>query len=77
MEELAVGLNVFETTVDEMLKHLEAGNAAFKAIRGDYGCGKTFFLAEVQISRDGNAVARLETIYSRLVEGLNLAGKRT
>ena len=90
LDELAVGLNGFETTVDEMLDHVETGNAAFKAIRGDYGCGKTFFsrwiqerakqrnfaAAEVQISETETPLHRLETIYRRLVERLNLAGTR-
>lgn len=90
IEELAVGLQRFEKTVDEMLDHVEAGNAAFKAIRGDYGCGKTFFsrwvqergkqrnfaAAEVQISETETPLHRLETVYRRLIERLNLSGTR-
>ena len=90
LEELAVGLNGFQTTVDEMLDHVETGSAAFKAIRGDYGCGKTFFsrwfqerakqrnfaAAEVQISETETPLHRLETVYRRLIERLNLAGTR-
>jgi hypothetical protein len=90
LDELAVGLNGFETTVDEMLDHVETGNAAFKAIRGDYGCGKTFFsrwiqerakqrnfaAAEVQISETETPLHRLETVYRRLIERLNLSGTR-
>lgn len=90
LDELAVGLNGFETTVDEMLDHVETGNAAFKAIRGDYGCGKTFFsrwiqerakqrnfaVAEVQISETETPLHRLETVYRRLIERLSLSGTR-
>ena len=90
LDELAVGLHGFETTVDEMLDHVETGNAAFKAIRGDYGCGKTFFsrwiqerakqrnfaAAEVQISETETPLHRLETVYRRLIERLNLSGTR-
>lgn len=88
LEELAVGLGRFETTVDDILDHVEAGNGAFKAIRGDYGCGKTFFsrwiqerakqrnfaAAEVQISETETPLHRLETVYRRLIERLSLAG---
>lgn len=90
LDELSVGLSGFETTVDEMLDHVEAGNGAFKAIRGDYGCGKTFFsrwlqerarqrnfaAAEVQISEIETPLHRLETVYRRLIERLNLSGTR-
>jgi hypothetical protein len=51
----------------------------FKAVRGDYGCGKTFFArwvqeqakkkgfatAEVQISETETPLHRLETVYRR------------
>lgn len=88
LEELAVGLSRFERAVDEMLDHVAGGNGAFKAIRGDYGCGKTFFsrwlqerakhhnfaAAEVQISETETPLHRLETVYRRLIERLSLSG---
>jgi hypothetical protein len=88
LEDLAVGLSRFESAVDEMLDHVESGNGAFKAIRGDYGCGKTFFsrwlqerakqrnfaAAEVQISETETPLHRLETVYRRLIERLSLSG---
>ena len=40
---LAVGLDRFKVTVREDLERVAAGGGAFKAIRGEYGCGKTFF----------------------------------
>lgn len=88
LEQLAVGLGKFENTVDDMLDHVSAGNGAFKAVRGDYGCGKTFFsrwiqerakgrnfaVAEVQISETETPLHRLETVYRRLIERLSLSG---
>lgn len=88
LEQLAVGLGKFETTIDGMLDHTTEGNGAFKAVRGDYGCGKTFFsrwlqerakqrnfaVAEVQISETETPLHRLETIYRRLIERLSLSG---
>ena len=63
----AVGLGRFESVISEELADVGQGAAAFKAVRGDYGCGKTFFgrwvqehakkkgfaTAEVQIARSG------------------------
>ncbi|MEJ7786724.1 MAG: BREX system ATP-binding domain-containing protein [Solirubrobacteraceae bacterium] len=60
---------------------------AFKAIRGEYGSGKTFFArwlsaraqqagfatAEVQISETETPLHRLETVYRRLIERLGTA----
>ena len=64
-----------------------AGAAAFKAIRGEYGSGKTFVarwlgerakrrgfaIAEVQISETETPLHRLETVYRRLCERLATA----
>ncbi len=58
------------------------GASVFKAVRGDYGCGKTFFgrwvqeqakqhgfaTAEVQISETETPLHRLETVYRRAME---------
>ena len=66
---------------------VEAGGAVFKAVRGEYGAGKTFFArwlaerakrrgfaaAEVQISETETPLHRLETVYRRLVEQLSTA----
>src|SRR5262249_24504487 len=63
------------------------GGSVFKAIRGDYGCGKTFFgrwvqeyakkkryaTAEVQISETETPLHRLETVYRRAMEQLSTA----
>lgn len=81
---LAVGLNRFEPTVDDDLRKVREGASAFKAIRGDYGCGKTFFsrwiqqrarklqfaTTEVQISETETPLHKLETVYRRMLERL-------
>ena len=85
LDALAVGLSRFETVMDETLTHVAAGQSGFKAVRGDYGCGKTFFarwiqerakqkgfaVAEVQISETETPLHRLETVYRRLIEHLS------
>ena len=63
------------------------GGSAFKAVRGEYGAGKTFFTrylaeralrqgfaaAEVQISETQTPLHRLETVYRRITESLRTA----
>ena len=84
LDVLAVGLAPFEKTVDDDLRRVQEGGSAFKAIRGDYGCGKTFFsrwlqqrarrlqfaTTEVQISETETPLHRLETVYRRMLERL-------
>lgn len=84
---LAVGLDRFETALDDDLAATARGGAAFHAIRGEYGSGKTFFArwlaerakraglatAEVQISETETPLHRLETVYRRLTERLTTA----
>jgi hypothetical protein len=86
--ELAVGLERFIPTVDELLDQVATGGTAFKAVRGDYGCGKTFFsrwlqerakgrgfaCCEVQISETETPLHRLETVYRRMMERLSVPG---
>jgi hypothetical protein len=81
---LAVGLDRFETAVDEDLDAVAAGGSVFKAVRGEYGSGKTFFsrwlaerakrrnlaATEVQVSETETPLHRLETVYRRLTERL-------
>ena len=82
---LAVGLNSFEPAIASELNDVAQGAAKFKAVRGDYGCGKTFFgrwvqefakkkgfaTAEVQISETETPLHRLETVYRRAMEQLS------
>src|SRR4051794_23550796 len=84
---LAVGLGRFEAVIAEELADVAQGGATFKAVRGDYGCGKTFFgrwvqehakkkgfaTAEVQISETETPLHRLETVYRRAMEQLSTA----
>lgn len=87
LDALAVGLDRFETSIDEELTRVKAGSSVFKAVRGEYGCGKTFFArwlcdrarskgfvtTEVQISETETPLHRLETVYRRLIENLATA----
>lgn len=87
LDAFAVGLERFEPAIDEELKKVAAGGSVFKAVRGDYGCGKTFFsrwladnarkmgfaTSEVQISETETPLHRLETVYRRLNERLATA----
>jgi hypothetical protein len=82
---LAVGLERFTAAVDDDLARVAGGGGAFKAVRGEYGSGKTFFArwlaerakrrgfaaAEVQVSEAETPLQRMETVYRRLVERLS------
>src|SRR5262245_45761265 len=39
----AVGLDRYEPAIDDELAGVALGGAQFKAVRGEYGSGKTFF----------------------------------
>jgi hypothetical protein len=81
---LAVGLDRVADTLGAELETIKAGGAKFKAVRGEYGTGKTFFsrwlaerarqlgfaTSEVQISETETPLHRLETVYRRLMERL-------
>ena len=87
LDALATGLEQFEGTLDQELNTVKSGSGLFKAIRGEYGCGKTFFArwfserakqmgfatAEVQVSETETPLHRLETVYRRLMERLATA----
>ena len=80
----AVGMERFEAAVDLDLAAVASGRGGFKAIRGEYGSGKTFFArwlqerargagfatAEVQVSETETPLHRWEAVYRRLVERL-------
>ena len=84
---LAVGLEPFGAALDAELSTVAAGGAVFKAVRGEYGSGKTFFTrhlaeraqrrgfatAEVQISETETPLHRLETVYRRITESIRTA----
>ncbi|GAA4383485.1 BREX system ATP-binding protein BrxD [Tsukamurella soli] len=87
LDVLAVGIDRFATAIDEDLDAVAAGGSAFKAVRGEYGAGKTFFarwveqramrrglaVAEVQISELETPLHKLETVYRRTIEELRTA----
>ncbi len=87
LDAFAVGLDGFESTLDEELQKVKSGGSVFKAVRGEYGCGKTFFArwladrarkcgfatSEVQVSETETPLHRLETVYRRLTERLSTA----
>jgi len=85
LDVFAVGLERFDTVIDETLEAVANQGAVFKAVRGEYGSGKTFFgrflqerakrrrfaVAEVQISETETPLHRLETVYRRAMERLS------
>lgn len=87
LDALATGLERFESTLEQELREVASGGSKFKAVRGEYGCGKTFFArwladrarklgfatSEVQVSETETPLHRLETVYRRLSERLATA----
>ncbi|MEV4833415.1 BREX system ATP-binding protein BrxD [Nonomuraea sp. NPDC049486] len=83
----AVGMERFEKALDDELAAVTAGSAGFKAVRGEYGSGKTFFArwlaerakrkrmatSEIQISDRATPLHRLETVYRSLIGALSTA----
>lgn len=80
----AVGMERFEATLEAELDAAARGRGAFKAVRGEYGSGKTFFArwlqerargagfatSEVQVSETETPLHRSEAVYRRLIERL-------
>ncbi len=85
LDAFAVGLDRFQNAIDDELSVVRTGGSVFKAVRGEYGSGKTFFArwlqerarqsgfaaAEVQISETETPLHRLETVYRRMMERLS------
>jgi hypothetical protein len=84
---LAVGLDRFAPAFDRELETVSGGGSVFKAVRGEYGAGKTFLTrwlaecalrrgfaaAEIQVSETETPLHRLERVYRRLTESLRTA----
>jgi hypothetical protein len=84
LDVLAVGLDHLEPVFDDELAVVAAGGAGFKAVRGEYGAGKSFVgrwlaerarrqgfaTAEVQVSEGETPLHHLETVYRQAVERL-------
>ena len=80
----AVGMERFESAIDADLAAVAGARGTFKAVRGEYGSGKTFMArwlqeraraagfatAEVQINETETPLHRWETVYRRMVERL-------
>jgi hypothetical protein len=91
LDALAVGIDGFAATLDEELAGVAGGRGGFKAVRGEYGTGKTFFgrwlqerarakgfaACEVQINETETPLHKLETVYRRMVERLGTADSRS
>lgn len=91
LDVLAVGLDRFRDPIDQELKQTSESGCGFKAVRGEYGCGKTFFsrwlqqearslnfaTAEVQISETETPLHKLETVYRRMLERLAISSTRS
>lgn len=84
LDQLAVGLEPFQEALHDELDTVAGGGSVVKAVRGEYGTGKTFFArhltenalrrgfaaAEVQISETETPLHKLETVYRRITESL-------
>lgn len=85
LDALAVGLDRLAPALDDELSAVAGGRAGFKAVRGEYGSGKTFLgrwlaerarrrgfaTSEVQISEGETPLHHLQTVYRRAVERLS------
>ena len=85
LDTFAVGLDRLAPTFDDELSTVRRGGAVFKAIRGEYGSGKTFCArwleerakaqgfatSEVQIAESETPLHHLEAVYRRLCERLS------
>ena len=74
---MAVGLDGLQPTLEAELDSVRSGRGVLKAVRGEYGSGKTFLArwlqemarrggfasSEVQISETETPLHRLETVY--------------
>lgn len=84
LEHFAVGMERFAGALEDERQHVALGHGMFKAVRGEYGSGKTFFsrwlqsqaqrdgfaTTEVQISETETPLHKLETVYRRAMENL-------
>jgi len=86
LDVMAVGLGRFAGAIDEELARVAGGGAVFKAVRGEWGSGKTFAsrwfaerarragfaTSEIQISETETPLHQLQTVYRRVVERLSV-----
>ncbi len=86
LDVMAVGLDRFTGSLDEELAKVSTGGAVFKALRGEWGSGKTFAArwmaerarragfatSELQISETETPLHHLQTVYRRVIERLSV-----
>mgnify|MGYP006281643835 CR=1 FL=1 len=84
---LAVGLGRFEEAIDDHLEQVATGHGVFKAIRGEYGTGKTFFVrwveerarrnsfvtTEVQVSESETRLHKMQSVYRAAMDRIQSA----
>ncbi|MFB6351017.1 MAG: BREX system ATP-binding domain-containing protein, partial [Bradymonadaceae bacterium] len=84
LDVLAVGLDRFDDAVEDELERVQRNRGAFKAVRGEYGTGKTFFsrwlqeqarkkgfvTTEVQVSESQTRLHKMETVYRAAMQRL-------
>ncbi len=82
LDVLAVGLDRFEDAIDEDLEYVASGHGVFKAVRGEYGTGKTFLsrwlqerarrqgfaTSEVQVSESETRLHKWQSVYRSAAE---------
>jgi hypothetical protein len=82
LDVLAVGLERFEDAIDEDLEYVASGHGVFKAVRGEYGTGKTFLsrwlqerarrqgfaTSEVQVSESETRLHKWQSVYRSAAE---------
>jgi adenosylhomocysteinase len=83
LERIAVGLEVEERAISQQLDYVAGGGGDIKCVRGDYGSGKTFFIARalemagskgfvtshVSVS-PAQPLSRLKSVYQQICSGL-------
>jgi hypothetical protein len=84
LDVLAVGLDRFQDVLSDDLDRVRQGKGVFKAVRGEYGTGKTFFsrwfqerarkqgfvTTEVQVSEADTRLHKMQTVYRAAMQRL-------
>ena len=65
LDAFAVGLDRFEPALKEELEKVASSGGVFKAVRGEYGCGKTFFSRWLQIRHENRDLPRRKSKYRK------------
>jgi hypothetical protein len=78
LESFAVELDRFVPSIDSDLETVKSGGSVFKAVRGEYGSGKTFFVRWLQERAKQNGFAAAEVQISETETPLHkLEGERS